>query len=470
LADICLIYARESKPIVQALHDILSQRYSVWWDQDIHAGVYRNEIERQLRQAKCVIPIWCQASRINQNVVDEAVYAGGHHVPLLPVRIERVDFPIGLGGLHAVDMIDWNGDGSDQRIQDLFRNIEKTILARPEALNIADGRLPMPVFFRSVSSHETALRPAAAVQALKLVPPDALLVSAYDMINEPKKQRDRMIADLDSCRSAGSLVLLDSGNYEASRKHDKTWKRQKLHKALQIVPHDLALCFDDLNPPSDIEGLVRRVVTSVGRDAKQTSTPVLPIVHTPRNKQGDIDFEVIPQAIKRICQELRPIAVAIPERELGSGILARARAVYTIRNALNELGFYQPLHLLGTGNPLSIAVLTAVGADWFDGLEWCRTVADSASGRLYHLQQYDFFAWQSQVAAASPIVREAVASDKIAFTGKVIFHNLEFFTAWMKELREDLHNDKIDRFLTAKLPLGKDSMKLLEEAVPEVFG
>jgi len=470
LADICLIYARPSKRVVQALHDILSQRYSVWWDQDIHAGDYRNEIEKQLKQAKCVIPIWCQASRTSQNVVDEAVYAERHHVPLLPIRIERVDFPIGLGGLHAVDMIDWKGDASDQRIQDLFRNIESTILARPEALNLADRRLPIPMFFRSVSSHETALRPAAAVQALKLVPPDALLISAYDIINEPKKERDRMIGDLDSCRSAGSLVLLDSGNYEASRKQDKTWKRQELHKALQIVPHDLTLCFDDLNPPSDIEGIVRRVVKSARRDAKQTLTPVLPIVHAPRNSQGDIIFEVIPQAIKQICQELRPIAVAIPERELGGGILARARTIYTIRQTLNELGFYQPLHLLGTGNPLSIAILSAVGADWFDGLEWCRTVADNESGRLYHLHQYDFFAWQSQLAATSPIVKEAVASDKIAFTGKVIFHNLEFFTAWMKELREDLRNDKIDRFLTAKLPLGKESMQLLEQAVPEVFG
>jgi queuine/archaeosine tRNA-ribosyltransferase len=469
LADICLIYARPSRRVVQSLHDILSRQYSVWWDDDIHAGDYRNEIERQLRAAKCVIPVWCHASRTSQNVVDEAIYAKGHHVPLLPVRIERVDFPIGLGGLHAVDMIDWNGDESDQRVQDLFRNIENTILTRPKALNVAGRRLPVPVFFRSVSSHETALRPVAAVQALKLVPPDALLVSAYDMINEPQKQRDQMIADLDSCRSAGSLVLLDSGNYEASRKHDKMWKRQKLHNALRTVPHDLTLCFDDLNPPSDIEGIVRSVVNSVGRDAKQTSAPVLPIVHAPRSRQGDIVFQVIPQAMKRICQELRPIAVAIPERELGSGILARARAVYTIRNALNELGFYQPLHLLGTGNPLSIAVLSAVGADWFDGLEWCRTVADSESGRLYHVQHYDFFAWQSQLAAASPIVKDAVTSDKIAFAGKAIFHNLDFFAAWMRELREDLHNDKIDRFLIAKLPLGKESMQLLEEAVPEVF-
>jgi hypothetical protein len=469
VSDICLIYARSSKKIVQALVDVLSPRYSVWWDQCIYAGDYRTEIERQLKSARCVIPVWCQSSRTNQNVLDEASFAARHHVPLLPIRIEPVDSPLGFGALHTVDLIDWNGDPEDHRIRDLLRNVENTILARPEALNIGDKRLRLPAFFRSVSSHETALRPSAALHALKLVPPDGLLVSAYDIVNELEQQRKEMISDLDSCRSLGTLVLLDCGNYEASRKQDKEWSADKFHEALGIAPHDLALCFDDLDPPSDVEGLLRIVEKSVESDAKHTGRPVVPIVHAPRNTHGEIMLEMVPIAIKRICKELRPIAVAIPERELGGGVLARARMVYSIRSALNELGFYQPLHLLGTGNPLSIAIFAAVGADWFDGLEWCRTVADAETGRLYHLQQYDFFSWQSE-HAASQVVQDAAASAKIAYAGKVIFHNLEFLSEWMKELRDHLRSGKIERFLTAKLPGGTESMQLLEKAVPEVFG
>ena len=68
VADICLIYARSTKAVVKALHDVLSKRYSVWWDQDIHAGIFRTEIERELRLAKCVIPVWSGASRDNLNV------------------------------------------------------------------------------------------------------------------------------------------------------------------------------------------------------------------------------------------------------------------------------------------------------------------------------------------------------------------------------------------------------------------
>ncbi len=161
--------------------------------------------------------------------------------------------------------------------------------------------------------------------------------------------------------------------------------------------------------------------------------------------------------------------MAVPERELGNGILDRACAVNKIRRALNELGFYQPLHLLGTGNPLSIAILSAAGADWFDGLEWCRTVADGETALLYHLHQFEFFGWQSELLA-SPIVQEAVKSETISYQGKVAFHNLDFLSTWMTELRKHLSEGTIERLLTEKLPNGTKSVNLLESAVPGIFG
>jgi len=147
-----------------------------------------------------------------------------------------VGFPIGFGGFHSVDLIGWKCDPKDDRIQTLLRNVESTLLARPAKQNVADKALAVPAFFRSVSSHETAVQPAAAVHALKLVGCDALLISAYDIANEKPEQRDQILADLVSCRSAGSEVLLDSGNYEASRKKDESWCAERLHEALRITP------------------------------------------------------------------------------------------------------------------------------------------------------------------------------------------------------------------------------------------
>ena len=59
MADICIVYAHQSKSVVAKLYAILSKRYEVWWDEGIHSGPYREEIERHLTMAKCVIPVWC---------------------------------------------------------------------------------------------------------------------------------------------------------------------------------------------------------------------------------------------------------------------------------------------------------------------------------------------------------------------------------------------------------------------------
>lgn len=447
----------------------------MWWDELIHSGDYRAEIERQLENSKCVIPVWCRVSRSDGNVIDEATHANRHGIKLLPVKLENVEPPLGFGSLQTVNLVGWKGDPDAPGIAELLTNLERAVQAKPpllrraQNLTIAGRQFELPLFFRSVSSHETAITPEAAVRALRLISPDALLVSAYDVANESDEGRQNMLEDLEACRKAGTVILLDSGNYEAYRKGDSSWTAERLWKSFSEAPHDVAFCFDDLAPPPDVETTVRRIVAAVERDSKHTSAMVLPIVHAPREGDGTIIADRAPEVIKRVARELRPVLIAIPERELGSGILERARMVYLIRRALDELGFYQPLHLLGTGNPLTIAILAAVGADCFDGLEWCRTVVDHETGRLYHFHQYDFFAWQTEMSD-SRLVQEAARSGQVGYTGKVIFHNLDFFATWMKELREHLRNGKIERFLSVKLPGGTDDMLTLEAKVPEVFG
>jgi len=464
MAEICISYARRSKPTVQKLYSLLCKNYEVWWDEQIHIGSYRVEIEHQLEQGKCVIPVWCQSSRGSDQVIDEVKFAQRRGKPLIPVRIEDVEPPLGFGSLQTVDLLGWTGDSAHPGIVELLRNIKK--LLRPsETLTIRGRSLESPTFFRSVSSFETQLCPLSAIKALKIFGSDPILVSAYDVIKDPDAEQIRK--ELEDYRAGGGTVLLDSGNYEAYRKQDKNWDAEQLGEALAKTPHDLAFSFDELEPPSDGDGVVRGVLEAVKRDSR--IRPVLPIVHVPRPGSGTVDVKLVAEVMKRVALELRPLLIAIPERELGSGLLERARVVRIIRKALNEVGFYQAIHLLGTGNPLSIAVLAAAGADCFDGLEWCRTVADHQTGQLYHFHQFDFFSWQSK-EAVSPIVREAVSSDHVEFSAKVIFHNLEFFNTWMSELQSHVRNKKIDRFLVEKLPPQSGARRLLEKALPEVFG
>jgi len=473
MADICIVYASSNNQIVEKLYAILSREFDVWWDQHIHSGAYRTEIEAQLSQASCVIPVWCRVSRADRDVIDEVTFADRRSVKLLPVKTENVAGPLGFDSLQTIDLVGWDGDEKHPGIIDLqvrLRQLDKIIprlLDRPSEIEVGSSKLINPTFFRSVSSHETQLRPDAAVQALKLFGAKAILVSAFDVVRSLQPENaENFIRNLTEIREAGAFVMLDSGNYEAFRTHDTSWTPENLAEACAICPHDAAFSFDELSGQSDVSSVVQSVLDAVERDTAATGSMILPIVHAPKNSLGEIVVEAIPEAICEVSRRIQPPIIAIPERELGDGLLKRARTVYEIRRKLDGLGFYQPLHLLGTGNPLSIAVLAAAGADFFDGLEWCRTVADYEDGRLYHFQQFDLFTYQSRFAE-SEVVRSAVKDDAISYSGKVVFHNLEFLEAWMSELTKQLHAGRVDRFLSARLPKG--GIRALEEVIPEVF-
>src|SRR3972149_6489820 len=153
---------------------------------------------------------------------------------------------------------------------------------------------------------------------------------------------------------------------------------KKSYRNIKLCDVDLAFCYDKLKPSEEIGKVVAEVEQSVGRDQKAADMKIiLPVVHGCSAGQ-------LPEICKQVSENLNPILIAVPEREMGEGIYNRARTVIAIRNALDSTGRYFPLHILGTGNPLSLLIFAACGADSFDGLEWCQTSVDHITGRLYH--------------------------------------------------------------------------------------
>jgi queuine/archaeosine tRNA-ribosyltransferase len=139
--------------------------------------------------------------------------------------------------------------------------------------------------------------------------------------------------------------------------------------------------------------------------------------------------------------------------------------VAQLRRAVEEARPGQLIHLLGTGNPVSLAVLAAAGADSFDGLEWCRVVADHSTGHLHHPQHYDFFAYQDQVATLRIVQFE---QNELSYIGKLALHNLDYFHEWIVRVRKALENPAdMKHFLQSSLPKG--AYVELAQAVPEVF-
>ena len=492
MADICIIYSSADCDKARQLYEILSESWDVWWD-DTLTGRFNIEIEKELKKAKCVVPIWSSAARCSDYVTNELEISKENNITLVPAKIEDCKAPYGYTVWTTVDMLSWKGERDHEGLKQLQRKLATIASPRfppKRAEKIANRQIKLPCLFHSISSYETRLQPLEAVKVLSVFGIGAvestnshrtptILVSAYDLVEQhyPTSQKLKELKQLRNAlarfRKKGGFVMVDSGNYEATRLENKNWSRDNLKQALSQTPHDWVLSFDYTSAPSKPSSRDRKPYTSVTailrgirNDQKLTDAPIIPIVHTPQRKTGGHDLERLPTIIREISERLHPPLIAVPERELGPGLIEGARTVRKIREELDKLSFYQPLHLLGTGNPWNIVVYAAVGADSFDGLEWCRYVIDTERGTLHHTQHFDFLEFQARLADSS-VTQAALDDAEIGISGKASLHNLDYYANFSTKLQLATVEKRLEGFVT-KL-LGATNVELLEEKIPGIF-
>ncbi|MGJ8629275.1 MAG: toll/interleukin-1 receptor domain-containing protein [Sulfitobacter sp.] len=492
MADICLIYSSTDFLLAEKLVGLLKQSWTVWWDDDA-VGRFQNVIPPEIKNARCVLPIWSAAAKSSDRIYSELEIAQNAGAVLVPVRIEVCEAPDYHAEWSTVDLIDWDGEADHPGIRQLQRKIAKIIPIRtpPKRINRLDEkRVRLPVLFHSTSSHETRLDPFEAVELLTLFGRGAsapaeetgcqtILVSAYDLVekNCPSKAKQMELRRLRNWigkfSKRGGFVMVDSGNYEAVRLDDKTWSRSDFNEALSSIPHDWVLSFDysestsHKSPRRRMLSTATEIIKQSKLDQELTSSPIVPIVHSPKADSGyGHKLQDLPKVVKQVAEELQPPMIAVPERELGPGIFECAATLQRIRKELQTLPFYQPIHVLGTGNPFSIVTYTAAGADSFDGLEWCRYAIDAEARTLHHTQHFDFFEYQGRLAN-SQITQNAMDDEEIGISGKVGLHNLDFYASFLKGLRTHTDGEKLDVF--AQRVLGEMKMDQFELKVPGLF-
>ena len=311
------------------------------------------------------------------------------------------------------------------------------IPSRPRILKIGSVELKAPVFFPSVSSVKTALSPVDYVRFLNAISPlnGQFLISAFDLCRPNDAEREALLHELVRARDAGTVVLMDSGNYESYWKEARaTWLQRDFHYALKYFSPHLAFGFDEQQPPAEKEAHLQLIAERYKLDQAATGpTKIIPIIHgKPEN---------LPGLCAEVAMTLEVPMLAVPERRLGDGVFERARTVSAIRLALNTKGRYIGLHLLGTGNPISMALFSIAGADSFDGLEWCQTVVDHETALLFHLSQADFFKAQTNWG-----------DEGCPFQPTVLAHNLEFYSFWMGRLRDAIHRGNEIEFCRLNFP------------------
>jgi hypothetical protein len=124
MADVFLSYSRQDKARAeQFVHLLEGQGWDVFWDQETRAGtLWPKVLEDELTQARCLLVLWTANSVASRWVRIEA-YEALQNDKLLPVRLEKVKPPMEFRQTQAFDLIGWNGDREDPRLQNLIADL-----------------------------------------------------------------------------------------------------------------------------------------------------------------------------------------------------------------------------------------------------------------------------------------------------------------------------------------------------------
>ncbi|MDV4157501.1 MULTISPECIES: hypothetical protein [Rhizobium] len=260
------------------------------------------------------------------------------------------------------------------------------------SLVIKGKTLSLPALIPSISSFETQIAPESAFDLQAALSEPITLVSAYDIHDNPN-----LIKKIAQFRIEGKIVLMDSGGYEASRinrysNDEDRWKFENFKNCAASCETDLVASFDYFKQDSQsFSNYETDFISFIQEHDFIDKESLIPVIHL----QDYIGTYTFSQAealaiCDRIVAEFSPAFIAIPERELGSGMAQKVRTVRAITEQLAATGRATKLHVLGCGNPLSFALLCAAGASMADGLEWCRTLV-GADFKLHHFQQAELF-------------------------------------------------------------------------------
>jgi len=307
----------------------------------------------------------------------------------------------------------------------------------------------LPSFFPSISTIKTNLPPLEYLKILTALKYPLFLISAYDLYYCDTKQLKVIKRLLENAVNNKQIVLIDSGNYESYWKNDKTWGIEKYREILKSIPHQIAFCYDVFKWDINLQGIINDIEDEVIKSQSFSHGTIVPVLHSAKKS--------LPKIITKLTDRLNPLFIAIPERELGDGMLERATNVFKIRKELNKKSQYYPLHLLGTGNPLSILIYSICGADSFDGLEWCQTTVNRDTGLLYHFQQREFFKLDPKLQKISGL----------PYSQLTLTYNLMFYNMWMNKINKGFLNNNIMEIVNSYLP--NRMVVLLKKKLPEVF-
>lgn len=266
------------------------------------------------------------------------------------------------------------------------------------------------------------------------------LASTYDLYKKMQAGDDSFheyITSIDEFSEIGD-VFIDSGNYESFRYDVKDWWTEdrfleivsKLNKKYNYFTFDKYEWFSKVDTSiTKISQSIEKLL-SMGVGIEN----IIPVLHI----NGVVDLRSqgnLKKIVNAIFTTYKIKYISIPERDIGTGIFNRIRFINNFKRNVREINSDIKIHLLGTGNPLSMLLLRRFGVDTCDGLEWCRQSIDSESALLFHPQHYDFF--KDNLVDADRKILEILKNDSFNYNLRIVLHNACFMKYWDSVLPND---------------------------------
>ena len=128
MADIFFSYKSDERdrvvPIVERLE---AAGWSVFWDRKTPVGTtWSAFIKGNLKQAKCVLVVWSDAS-VESHWVEIEAGKGRDRGCLVPLKLDDVEPPFGFEHIQAADFTRWTGDTNATEWQDLIAAVERCV-------------------------------------------------------------------------------------------------------------------------------------------------------------------------------------------------------------------------------------------------------------------------------------------------------------------------------------------------------
>jgi len=275
----------------------------------------------------------------------------------------------------------------------------------------------------------------AHIHVLKASSFGRFLISAYDLAQETDEERSAAHELIFECQSLGFEVMLDSGGYEAHWREDTSWSEPYYEETARRLRDTVSLGFDYPQPTDrDDEAAVRHAAHGSEIAARQgVASDVVPIIHSAEN------LEAVAVEVGRVTGSEW---IAVPEKELGAGILERSARLASLRAVLDEKAPQSMrIHVLGAGSPLDVAVYSVSGADSFDGLEWSRCFIDPSTLRCHNAAYWELIdpgGWRE-------------GTDLGWFAGLAL-NNLIALREWMDSLESAFEEGRLVDLVTDQFP------------------